>query len=193
MTEKNNTFIENATEDFKERAKEGKWYVVHTYSGHEGKVKVNIEKMVENRGYIDDIFEVVVPTEEYVSEVGGAKKLKERKILPGYVFVKMTITDVSWYLVRNTRGVTGFVGPESKPVAVSEKEIQKFALKNQSYSKKEIDVNVGDNVNIVSGAFSDQVGIIEEINTEKAICKVLISLFGRDTSVEISFDDIEKI
>ena len=160
MTEKNNTFIENATEDFKERAKEGKWYVVHTYSGHEGKVKVNIEKMVENRGYIDDIFEVVVPTEEYVSEVGGAKKLKERKIFPGYVFVKMTITDVSWYLVRNTRGVTGFVG---------------------------------DNVNIVSGAFSDQVGIIEEINTEKAICKVLISLFGRDTSVEISFDDIEKI
>jgi len=149
--------------------------------------------MVENRGYIDDIFEVVVPTEEYVSEVGGAKKLKERKIFPGYVFVKMTITDVSWYLVRNTRGVTGFVGPESKPVAVSEKEIQKFALKNQSYSKKEIDVNVGDNVNIVSGAFSDQVGIIEEINTEKAICKVLISLFGRDTSVEISFDDIEKI
>ncbi len=192
MTENKNSFIENATEDFKNRAKNGKWYVVHTYSGHEGKVKVNIEKMVENRGYIDDIFEVVVPTEEYVSEVGGAKKLKERKIFPGYVFVKMTITDVSWYLVRNTRGVTGFVGPESKPVAVSEREMKQFALKSKSYAT-EIDVNVGDSVNIIEGAFKDQVGIVQEVNTEKEVLKVLISLFGRDTSVEIRFDDIEKI
>lgn len=192
MTENKNSFIENATEDFKNRAKNGKWYVVHTYSGHEGKVKVNIEKMVENRGYIDDIFEVVVPTEEYVSEVGGAKKLKERKIFPGYIFVKMTITDVSWYLVRNTRGVTGFVGPESKPVAVSEREMKQFALKSKSYAT-EIDVNVGDSVNIIEGAFKDQVGIVQEVNTEKEVLKVLISLFGRDTSVEIRFDDIEKI
>ncbi|MDY6064765.1 MAG: transcription termination/antitermination protein NusG [Finegoldia sp.] len=187
-----NSFLDNAPEEFLERSKKGKWYVVHTYSGHEGKVKINIEKMVANRGYVDDIFEVRVPLEEYISEVGGTKKVKERKIFPGYVFVNMIITDVSWYLVRNTRGVTGFVGPESKPVAVSESEMENFGADKKA-AKKSFDIEVGDNVNIVSGAFSDQVGLVQEINEAKETCKVMISLFGRDTSVEIAFDDVEKI
>ena len=176
---------ENKTE-LTEAEKNAKWYVVHTYTGYENRVSDKIQMMIDNEQN-PDIIDVTVPTEEYVEVKNNDKKVKTRKLFPGYVMVKMNVTNKSWYIIRNTQGVTGFVGPESKPVAVSEKEIQKFALKNQSYSKKEIDVNVGDNVNIVSGAFSDQVGIIEEINTEKAICKVLISLFGRDTSVAVSY------
>lgn len=191
MTEETTRFLENATEEFKERAKSGKWYVVHTYSGHENKVKINIEKMVENRGYIDDIFEVRVPTEEYVQESDESKKVKTRKLFPSYVFVKMNITDVSWYLVRNTRGVTGFVGPDSKPVAVSEKEMEAMGLAKKT--KKSIDVSVGEQIEIIDGAFKDQVGVVEQVIPEQEKLKVMISLFGRDTSVELEFSDVRKI
>ena len=192
MTEKNNTFIENATEDFKERAKEGKWYVVHTYSGHEGKVKVNIEKMVENRGYIDDIFEVVVPTEEYVSEVGGAKKLKERKIFPGYVFVKMTITDVSWYLVRNTRGVTGFVGPGSKPVPLTEEEMIALATFMGTPQEK-VNFAEGDLISVITGAWQGTEAVIRSVDAEKQTATIFIDMFGHETPVELNFTDIKKV
>ena len=183
MTDENKTFSE--------REKDAKWYVVHTYSGHENKVKVNIEKMVENRGHIDDIFEVMVPTEEYVSKVGGVSKTKERKLFPGYVFVKMIINDVSWYLVRNTRGVTGFVGPGSKPVPLTEREMKSFGV--GSAPVVDIDVEVGDSIRIVSYAFEGVIGTVEEVNKEKKKVKALVSIFGRDTSVEVNFSDIEKI
>lgn len=183
MTEQNN--------DIQDRAKDAKWYVVHTYSGHENKVKANIEKMVENRGYVDDIFEVMVPTEEYVSVVGGVKKTKERKLFPGYVFIKMIINDISWYLVRNTRGVTGFVGPASKPVPLSDEEVK--ALGVQETILPSIDFEVKDVVKVISGPFENFMGTIDNINIDKRKVKVFVSMFGRETLVELDFDQVEKI
>lgn len=178
--------------DVVDREKEAKWYVVHTYSGHENKVKVNIEKMVKNRGRVDDIFEVAVPTEEYIDSKGGSKKLKERKLFPGYVLVKMIITDVSWFLVRNTRGVTGFVGPGSKPVPLTDKEVRAFGVATD-IALPQKDINPGDSVNIIAGAFKDFVGKVESVNQEKRKLKVFVAIFGRDTLVELDFDDIEEI
>lgn len=174
-----------------ERAKRAKWYVVHTYSGHENKVKANIEKMVENRGMIDDIFEVAVPTEEYIDTKGGKKKLKERKLFPGYVLVKMIVNDVSWYLVRNTRGVTGFVGPGSKPVPLTEEEVK--ALGVQDAILPSIDLKEKDVVKVITGPFENFMGTIESINLEKKKVKVFVSMFGRETLVELDFNQIEKL
>ena len=167
-----------------------KWYVVHTYSGHENKVKANIEKMVENREMQDVIFEVEVPTEEYVEDRNGKKKVKERKIFPGYVLVKMIITDESWYLVRNTRGVTGFVGPGSKPVPLSESEVQTLGVQE---TMPKMDIEVKDTIRVMSGPFEDFVGSVEEINHEKRRLKVFVSMFGGETLVELDFDQIEKL
>ncbi len=174
-----------------ERAKDAKWYVVHTYSGHENKVKANIEKLVENRGFTDDIFEVAVPVEEYVELKGGVKKIKTRKLFPGYVLIKMIITDTSWYLVRNTRGVTGFVGPGSKPVPLTEAEVRNFGVTEVTYET--LNVNVGDNVRIISGAFESFDGIVESIDQEKRKIKAYVSMFGRDTVVELDFENVEKV
>lgn len=181
----------NITERNSERAKEAKWYVVHTYSGHENKVKDNIEKMVENRGYIDDIFEVAVPTEEYVETKNGVKTIKERKMFPSYVLIKMIITDVSWFLVRNTRGVTGFVGPGSKPVPLTEKEVKAFGV--QTVSIPEMDLNVGDSIKVTDGPFEGFVGKVEEVIPEKLKLKASVSIFGRDTIVELEYDNIEIV
>jgi transcriptional antiterminator NusG len=174
-----------------ERAKKAKWYVVHTYSGHENKVKANIEKMVENRGMIDDIFEVVVPTEEYVDTKGGKKKFKERKLFPGYVLVKMIVNDVSWYLVRNTRGVTGFVGPGSKPIPLSDEEVR--ALGVQDKTTLSVDMKPKDVVKVITGPFENFMGTVESVNLEKRKVKVYVSMFGRETLVELDFDQVEKI
>ncbi|GFN37021.1 transcription termination/antitermination protein NusG [Tepidimicrobium xylanilyticum] len=174
-----------------ERAKKAKWYVVHTYSGYEKKVKANIEKLVENRGNIDDIFEVAVPTEEYIDTKGGKKKLKERKLFPGYVLVKMIMNDVSWYLVRNTRGVTGFVGPGSKPVPLSDEEVK--ALGVQDTSLPSIDLKEKDIIKVTTGPFENFMGTVESINLEKKKVKVFVSMFGRETLVELDFDQVEKI
>ena len=166
------------------------WYVVHTYSGHENKVKANIEKIVENRGMEDIILEVAVPTEEVVEVKNGKKKVKLKKIFPGYVIVKMYMTDESWYVVRNTRGVTGFVGPGSKPVPLTEDEVR-----NMGIDKKEItiDIAIGESVRVISGPFDSFVGVVEEINMEKQSFKVLISMFGRETPVELEFSQVVKI
>lgn len=175
-----------------ERGKDAHWYVVHTYSGHENKVKANIEKMVENRGMKDDIFEVAVPTEEYVETKPGKSKgkIKERKLFPGYVLIKMIINDESWYLVRNTRGVTGFVGPASKPVPLSKEEIKSLGV--QEVVVANIDFKVKDTVKITSGPFENFVGKIESINMDKEKVKVYVSMFGRETLVELEFIQIEK-
>lgn len=174
-----------------ERAMDANWYVVHTYSGHENKVKANLEKMVENRGMIDDIFEVAVPTEEYTDDKNGVKKIKERKMFPGYVLVKMIINDESWYLVRNTRGVTGFVGPGSKPVPLTEQEVK--ALGVQEAILPFTNLNIKDVVKVTSGPFESFMGTVESLNLEKGKVKVYVSMFGRETLVELDFDQVENI
>lgn len=175
-----------------------KWYVIHTYSGYENKVKDNIEKVVENRNMHDQILEVRVPTET-VTEIkeNGEKKEVERKIFPGYVLVKLaveevkdelTMTDDAWYVIRNTRGVTGFVGPESKPVPLTEAEVIALGVEKRIV---EVNYNVGDFVNIVEGPLADFSGVVEEINIDKNIVLVRISMFGRETPVEFELGQVE--
>ncbi len=171
--------------------KDAKWYVVHTYSGYENKVSANLEKMVENRGMDDVIFEITVPTEEYVDTKNGKKIVKERKLFPGYVLVKMHITDESWYLIRNIRGVTGFVGPNSKPVPLSPDEVK--ALGVQEKSLTQIDFKVGDSIKVRSGPFESFMGTVDNINMDKEKVKVYVSMFGRETLVELEFEQIEKM
>jgi transcriptional antiterminator NusG len=167
-----------------------KWYVVHTYSGHENKVKANIEKLVENRGMEEVITEIVVPTEEKIEIKNGKKKAKQKKIFPGYVIVKMIMNDESWYVVRNTRGVTGFVGPGSKPIPLSDEEVKNMGIEE---SVAEIDVVVGDSVKVTSGPFESFIGVVKGINLERQTLKVLISMFGRETPVELDFTQIERL
>jgi transcriptional antiterminator NusG len=171
-------------------SEKAKWYVVHTYSGHENKVKANIEKMVENRGMEDVIQEVAVPTEEKIEIKNGKKKIKQKKIFPGYVVIKMIMTDESWYLVRNTRGVTGFVGPGSKPIPLSDDEIKNMGIEEPL---PEIDIEVEDTVKVISGPFENFMGVVKGINLEKQTLKVLISMFGRETPIEIHFTQVEKL
>lgn len=167
-----------------------KWYVVHTYSGHENKVKANIEKIVENRGMQDLILSIVVPTEDRIEIKNGQRKIKTRKMFPGYVIVKMVMTDESWYLVRNTQGVTGFVGHGSKPIPLSNEEVRKMGIEKVSIK---LDVEPGSSVKVISGPFESFMGVVEEINMEKQTLKVLISMFGRETPVELEFGQVEKL
>ncbi|MDO4799265.1 MAG: transcription termination/antitermination protein NusG [Bacillota bacterium] len=166
------------------------WYVVHTYSGHENKVKANIEKIVENRGMGDVILKVEVPTETLVEVKDGKKKEKQRKIFPGYVIVKMYMNDQSWYVVRNTRGVTGFVGAGTKPTPLTRPEVENMGLEKRTVLT---DYQVGDNVMVVSGPFEKFVGVVEEIHTDKQSVKVLLSMFGRETPVELEFEHVTRI
>lgn len=167
-----------------------KWYVVHTYSGHENKVKANIEKLVENRGMEDLILEVKVPTEEHVEVKDGKKKVKERKMFPGYVMVKMIMNDETWYVVRNTRAVTGFVGPASKPVPLTPEEIKNMGVQEEL---PQIDIKVDDSIKVISGPFENFMGTVKDINNEKRKLKVFVSMFGRETLVELDFDQVESL
>ncbi|MFZ5966806.1 MAG: transcription termination/antitermination protein NusG [Bacillota bacterium] len=171
-------------------SEKARWYVVHTYSGHENKVKANIEKIVENRGMEEVIHEVAVPTEEKIEVKNGKKKVKQKKIFPGYVLVKMIMNDESWYVVRNTRGVTGFVGPGSKPIPLSDEEIKNMGI---AEPVPEIDLVVGDTIKVTSGPFESFMGTVKGINLEKHTLKVLISMFGRETPVELDFTQVEKL
>ncbi|MCK8061689.1 transcription termination/antitermination protein NusG [Fusibacter sp. A2] len=169
---------------------EPKWYVVHTYSGHENKVKANIEKIVENRGMQDIILEVAVPTEEVTEIKNGKKKVKSRKIYPGYTIVKMYMTDESWYVVRNTRGVTGFVGPASKPVPLTEFEVYSMGLEKKVF---EMDIEIGQSVKVTSGPFESFMGEVFDIDTHSSTLKVKINMFGRETPVELEYHQVEKL
>ncbi len=169
---------------------EAKWYVVHTYSGHENKVKANIEKIVENRGMQDVILEVAVPTEEVTEIKNGKKKVKSRKIYPGYAIVKMFMNDESWYVVRNTRGVTGFVGPASKPVALTDYEVYAMGLEKKII---EMDIEIGQSVKVTSGPFEGFSGEVFEIDTHNQTIKVKINMFGRETPVELEYHQILKL
>lgn len=170
--------------------KRPQWYVVHTYSGHENKVKANIEKIVENRGMQDLIQSVVMPTEDVVEIKNGQRKVKTRKMFPGYVIVKMIVTSESWYLIRNTQGVTGFVGNGTDPIPLTDDEVRRMGVETVVTA---IDAEVGDTVKVTDGPFDNFMGIIEEINMEKQLLRVRISMFGRETPVELEFGQVEKI
>jgi len=173
---------------------EKRWYVVHTYSGYEQKVKANLEKRLESMNMEDKIFQVIVPMEDEMQFKGGKRKTVKRKIYPGYILVEMILDDDSWYVVRNTPGVTGFVGVGNKPLPLEEEEAQKIL--NQmglGESVPRIDLNVGETVRIKSGPFENFVGTVAEIYPEKGKLKVMVSMFGRDTPVELDFGQIEKM
>ena len=167
-----------------------RWYVVHTYSGHEKKVKMNIEKMVETRGMQDLILDVVVPTEERIEIKNGQKSIKEKKMFPGYVIVKMIVTNESWYLVRNTQGVTGFVGHGSDPIPLTDEEITRMGIEKVHI---DLDVKQGDTVRVINGLFEGFMGEVLEISPEKQVLTVKISMFGRDTPVELEFGQVNTL
>jgi transcriptional antiterminator NusG len=169
---------------------EARWYVVHTYSGYENKVKANLDKIIENRGLQDQIIEVIVPMEEQIEIKDGKRKTSLKKVFPGYVLVKMYMNDDTWYVVRNVRGVTGFVGPGAKPEPLTDEEIMNMGIEELEIV---VDFEVGDNIKVMSGPLKDFIGVIEEINMEKRKVRVLVSMFGRETPAELEFTQIQKI
>ncbi len=168
-----------------------RWYIIHVYSGYEAKVRDNLLKMIENNNLQDFIFEVSFPTEEDIVEKNGKRKVVERKKFPGYVFVKMIYTDHIWYMVTNTRGVTGFVGPQGKAQPLTVEEIKRMGL--EKISSEDFDIEVGDNVKVISGALETFIGEVESISSEKQKVRVVVQMFGRQTPVELDFHQIEKI
>ncbi len=173
---------------------EKRWYVVHTYAGYENKVKTNLDKRVESMEMQDKIFRVLVPMEKQFETKNGQKKTILRKVFPGYVLVEMVIDDDSWFVVRNTPGVTGFVGPGSKPVALTEDEINHI-LKQMGMddAKPRVQFVVKEQVRVISGPFNNFIGTIKEVNPERAKLRLSISMFGRETPVELNFDQVEKL
>ncbi|MBR0228003.1 MAG: transcription termination/antitermination factor NusG [Clostridia bacterium] len=168
------------------------WYVVHTYSGYENKVKDNLEKAVENNGMQNLIQEVVVPTEEVVEIRNGKRVTSQHKTFPGYVLVRMIITNESWYVVRNTRGVTGFVGPESKPIPLTAEELDRML--NCSPNKLELRIAVGEEVRILSGPLENFTGVVEEIDAMRQKLRVKVKMFlGREMQIEVDLDQVEKL
>ena len=169
---------------------EAQWYVVHTYSGYENKVKVDIEKTIENRGLQDQILEVSVPLEEVIELKNGAQKQVERKMFPGYVLIHMIMNDDTWYVVRNTRGVTGFVGPGSKPVPLSEDVMRNLGFKTTGVV---VDFEVGDTIVVMSGAWKDTVGVVKTVNESRQSLTINVEMFGRETPVELNFSEVKKM
>ena len=167
-----------------------KWYVIHTYSGYENKVKTNIEKMVEYRGMQDLILEVTIPTEDRVEIKNGQRKVKTRKLYPGYVVIKMIVNNETWYLVRNTEGVTGFVGHGSDPIPLTKEEVVRMGVEKM---RIDLDVETGDTIRIIGGPFEGQMGIVEDISPDKQIVKAKVSMFGRDTPVELEFSQVGEL
>ena len=168
---------------------EPKWYVVHTYSGYENKVKTDLEKTIKNRELEDYIFSIVVPMEEQVEIKDGKRKTNLKKVFPGYVLVKMIVTEQTWYIVRNTRGVTGFVGSGTNPIPLTDQEIRNMGFDSAPIT---IDFDVNDNVQIINGFLEGNIGTVTEINKEKQKVKVLVSMFGRETPAELEFSQVQK-
>ncbi len=169
---------------------EARWYVVHTYSGYENKVASNLATTVENRGLKDLIQEIRVPTETVTEIKDNKSKEVERKIFPGYVIVKMVMNDESWYVVRNIRGCTGFVGPSSKPVPLSDEEVERLGVETKSV---EVNYQVGDSVRITDSPFEDSVGVVDNIDLQNNSVRVIIRMFGRETPVELELDQVEPL
>ena len=171
-------------------AEAAKWYVAHTYSGYENKVKMDIEKTIENRGLQDQILEVSVPMLNVVKEKDDEEKITQQKMFPAYVLIKMIMNDDTWYVVRNTRGVTGFVGPGSKPVPLDESEMENLGIKQDEVI---LDLEIGDVVTVLSGAWEGTVGAVQTINEQKKSLTINVELFGRETPVELGFSEVKKM
>ena len=171
-------------------AEKAQWYVVHTYSGYENKVKDDILKMINHRGIEDQIIEVMIPTQTVTEEKNGTKKESEKKMFPAYVLVKMIMNELTWYVVRNTRGVTGFVGPGSKPVPLSEEEVKSMGMIAEAQTSQ---FSVGDHVTITEEMWDGQVGVISEIHPADGTAIVMIDMFGRNTPAEFKLSELEKV
>ena len=169
---------------------EPRWYVVHTYSGYENKVKTDLEKMIKNRELQDYFFDIIVPMEEQIEIKDGKTKTNLKKVFPGYVLVKMIVTEQTWYIVRNTRGVTGYVGSGTDPIPLTDSEIRKMGFDIQSFN---INYEVNDQIRVITGPFENFTGTVISINKEKHKVKVMISMFGRETPVDVDFTEVEKI
>ena len=167
-----------------------RWYVIHTYSGYENKVKTDLEKMVKNRELEDYFFEIIVPMEEQIEIKDGQRKTNLKKVFPGYVLIKMIVTDSTWYIVRNTRGVTGFVGSGTNPIPLTDDEIRAMGFENVPVN---IDYEINESVKIIGGALEGFIGVVQDINKEKGKVKVIVSMFGRETPVELEFSQVQKI
>ena len=176
-------------EDSAEEESPAKWYVVHTYSGYENKVKANIEKTIENRALQEQILEVRIPVVDTYELKNGVRKNVQRKLFPGYVLVNMIMNDDTWYVVRNTRGVTGFVGPGSKPVPLSDAEVKPLGIKS---GRINVDFKEGDLISVVAGVWKDTQGVVQKLDFGKQTATINVELFGRDTPVEISFAEVKK-
>ena len=171
------------------------WYVIHTYSGYENKVRDNLLRRIESMNMKDRIFQVLVPTEEELEFKDGKKKTVQRKVYPGYVFVEMIMTEDSWYVVRNTSGVTGFIGPGAKPVPLPEEEVKKIKqiMGMEAPTRVKIDLDVGQAIRVIHGPFQDFHGVVDEVSPDREKVRVLISIFGRETPVELDFGQVEKL
>lgn len=169
---------------------EANWYVVHTYSGYEKKVQANIEKTIENRHLEDQILEVRVPMQDVTEMKNGTRKTVSKKMFPGYVLINMVMNDDTWYVVRNTRGVTGFVGPGSKPVPLTEAEMRPLGIRTQNIT---VDFKEGDAVAVIDGAWKDTIGVVQKMDMGKQTATITVELFGRETPVEISFAEIKSM
>ena len=170
---------------------EPKWHVIHTYSGYENKVKADLEQKVKNQEMEEYFFDIIVPMEEQIEIKDGKKKTNLKKVFPGYVLIKMIVTEETWYIVRNTRGVTGFVGSGTDPIPLTDEEIRSMGF--EDVNSINVDYEVNDQVQIMNGAFENFTGTVQEINKEKSKVKVLVSMFGRETPVEVEFSQVQKI
>ncbi len=169
---------------------EPNWYVVHTYSGYEQKVKNDLEQKIENRGLQDYIFDIVIPMEEQITIKNGKSEKKLKKVFPGYVLIKMIVTESTWYIVRNTTGVTGFVGAGTTPIPLTKEEIRKLGFEDVEIY---LDYEVGDKVEVLTGPFQGNVGTVEEVNLDAKKAKISIELFNRETIAEVTFEQIQKV
>lgn len=177
-----------------ETVKNKEWFVIHTYSGYENKVKANLEKRVESMNMGDKIFRVLVPVEDEIQISGGKQKITKKKVYPGYVLVEMVMTDDSWYVVRNTPGVTGFVGTGSRPIPLQESEVHKILqYMGLEERKPRIDFSIGESVRVISGPFENFIGSINEIYPDKGKVRVMVSMFGRETPVELEYTQVTKV
>lgn len=178
-----------ATDDFR------KWYVIHTYSGYENKVKTNLEHRIDSMGVRDKIFQVVIPTEEEIEIKDGQRRTVQRKVFPGYVLVEMVMADEPWYVVRNTPGVTGFVGMGTRPTPLEEGEVKRILkqMKMEAAPKLKVTFTRGERVKVIDGPFTDFIGVVDDINAEKGKVRVLVSFFGRETPVELDFLQVSRI
>jgi transcription termination/antitermination protein NusG len=170
------------------------WYVIHTYSGYENKVKTNLEHRIESMGVQDKIFQVVIPTEEEIEIKDGQRRTVQKKVFPGYVLVEMAMTDDSWYVVRNTPGVTGFVGHGTKPAPLDDSDVKRILKQMKMEAPKvKVSFSSGERVKVVDGPFTDFIGVVDSINAERGKVRVLVSFFGRETPVELDFLQVSRI